>query len=495
MKKLLAMALVLLLLAVMLPATALADTAAPSWVGDVNFDGAETVYYYSTFGGEPYVKTATGESVSSHPAVIAYKTSSDSEIAYAADIRAALVNKAIEIYCKADSTISTVNAHANVLNDVTIYGNNANFQGGDLSIYADGKNYAAPESLNVTINIYNTRNLVVWGEPQAVGRTWNVNFYDCVNDGYNFFMYRGGSDKTDKANLTMINCKATGYADSTVHTTVDGSIVIKNCEFNDNCAPINIAHKQSGTITITIENSTFNSCGKVNPNDDYFAPVRFVNNSQEGTLDVTLTNNTFANTVGTNGDILLGDQRNGKSTFDVNAKIVTKQDVTVKSGNNKNQSTFEVKANTSVKANAAGEKPEVIRDNAPIIIYTPDSSPVFLSGANQTVAPGSAATFRIDKEFSELQSVAVDGVTLDKSNYKAWSGSTYVELTAAHMKTLAVGTHTLSVYFTGDTATTTFTISKDATKNPTTGANDFVGAAAALAVVSLLGMAVASRKK
>ena len=137
----------------------------------------------------------------------------------------------------------------------------------------------------------------------------------------------------------------------------------------------------------------------------------------------------------------------------------------------------------------------VVEKTTPIIIYTPVSSPVFLSGANQTVAPGSAATFRIDKEFSELQSVAVDGVTLDKSNYKAWSGSTYVELTAAHMKTLAVGTHTLSVYFTGDTATTTFTISKDATKNPTTGANDFVGAAAALAVVSLLGMAVASRKK
>ena len=32
-------------------------------------------------------------------------------------------------------------------------------------------------------------------------------------------------------------------------------------------------------------------------------------------------------------------------------------------------------------------------------------------------------------------------------------------------------------------------------ENPATGANDFVGAAAALAVVSLLGMAVASRKK
>lgn len=493
MKRLLSILLAVLMLAVMLPVTAMADTAAPSWVRDVNFDGAKTVYYYS---GD--VKTATGQDLSSHPAVIAYKTSSDSEIAYAADIRAALVNKAIEIYCKADSIISTVGAHANVLNDVTIYGNNANFQGGDLSIYAGGGNYAAPDSLKVTINIYNAKNLVVWGGPQAVGRTWNVNFYDCVNDGYNFFMYRGGSDKTDKANLTMINCKATGYEDSTVHTTADGSIVIKNCEFSNNCAPVNIAHKQTGTMTASVENCTFNSCGSTNTANDlnlYAAPVRFVNNSQEGTLDVTLTNNTFANTVGTNGDILLGDQRKGKSTFDVNAKIVTKQDVTVKSGNNENQSTFEVKANTSVKANAAGEKPEVIRDNAPIIIYTPDSSPVFLSGANQTVAPGSAATFRIDKEFSELQSVAVDGVTLDKSNYKAWSGSTYVELTAAHMKTLAVGTHTLSVYFTGDTATTTFTISKDATKNPTTGANDFVGIAAAAAVMALLGSAVILRKK
>ena len=398
MKKLLSLALALLLLAVMLPVTALADTAAPSWVGDVNFEGAQTVYYYSTYGGAPYVKTATDGELSSHPAVIAYKTGSGNEIAYAADIRAALVNKAIEIYCKAGSTISTVNAHANVLNDVTIYGNNANFQGGDLSIYADGKNYAAPESLNVTINIYNAKNLVVWGEPQAVGRTWNVNFYDCVNDGCNFFMYRGGSDKTDKANLTMINCKATGYADSTVHTTADGSIVIKNCEFSNNCAPVNIAHKQTGTMTASVENCTFNNCGKVNPSDDYFAPVRFVNNSKEGTLKVTLTNNTFTGTVGNNGDILLGDQRNGKSTFDVNAEIVTKQDVTVKSGNSENQSTFEVKANTSVKANAAGKQPEVIRDNAPIIIYTPtgdtpktDDQKNPTTGANDLVAVAVAA--------------------------------------------------------------------------------------------------------
>ena len=43
---------------------------------------------------------------------------------------------------------------------------------------------------------------------------------------------------------------------------------------------------------------------------------------------------------------------------------------------------------------------------------------------------------------------------------------------------------------TTDTTTTTETA-----ENPATGANDFVGAAAALAVVSLLGMAAITRKK
>lgn len=396
MKKLLSLALALLLLAVMLPVTAMAATAAPSWADDVHFDGAKTVYYYSTFGGEPYVKTATGESVSSHPAVIAYKTSSDSEIAYAADIRAALVNKAIEIYCKADSIISTVNAHANVLNDVTIYGNNANFQGGDLSIYADGKNYAAPESLNVTINIYNAKNLVVWGEPQAVGRTWNVNFYDCVNDGCNFFMYRGGSDKTDKANLTMINCKATGYADSTVHTTADGSIVIKNCEFSNNCAPVNIAHKQTGTMTASVENCTFNNCGKVNPSDDYFAPVRFVNNSKEGTLDITLTNNTFTNTVGTNGDILLGDYREGKESHDVTATITPNGTTKVRNSGIKDEPT---PITGKVTADAKGNITHVQEEGpSQIVIISPtqetpktDDQKNPTTGANDLVAVAVAA--------------------------------------------------------------------------------------------------------
>ena len=46
-----------------------------------------------------------------------------------------------------------------------------------------------------------------------------------------------------------------------------------------------------------------------------------------------------------------------------------------------------------------------------------------------------------------------------------------------------------------DGGNTTTTPSTDNTKNPGTGANDFVGVAAAMAVVSLLGAAAVIRKK
>ena len=144
-------------------------------------------------------------------------------------------------------------------------------------------------------------------------------------------MYRNGENSTDKFNLTMNNCYAEGYNDSTVHATADGSIKIKNCTFVNNCAPVNIAHKQSGTLDVNVENSKFINCGKVDPSNDYFAPVRFVNNSSTGALNVSLVNNTFTDTVGTNGDVLLGDYRSGKSSHAIKAKITTKKAIMVKS--------------------------------------------------------------------------------------------------------------------------------------------------------------------
>ena len=129
-----------------------------------------------------------------------------------------------------------------------------------------------------------------------------------------------------------------------------------------------------------------------------------------------------------------------------------------------------------------------------IIIITPETAdPAFLSGANQTVALGSSAAFRIDYNYAAFRSVAVDGFILDPTSYTTWDGSTWVKLTAAYTKSLTPGTHTLSVYFDGATATTTFTVGGQ--PNPATGARDAVGIAAAAAVIALLGSAAVLRKK
>ena len=128
------------------------------------------------------------------------------------------------------------------------------------------------------------------------------------------------------------------------------------------------------------------------------------------------------------------------------------------------------------------------------IIITPEAAdPAFLSGANQTVGLGSAAAFRIDYNYATFRSVAVDGVTLTPADYTTWDGSTWVKLTAAYTKSLTPGTHTLSVYFDGATAATTFTVGGQ--PNPATGARDAVGIAAAAAVIALLGSAALLRKK
>ena len=231
------------------------------------------------------------------------------------------------LYFKKDSAVDFP-THLNVTKSVTIYGNGADSSGKDISIGT----YAAPESSEVTVNIYNTKNLVVWGQPIGDrADVWNVNFYGCENNGYNFLMYRGVENGKAKINLTMTDCKATGFVDSIVHTTADGTITIKNCTFANNCAPINIAHKQAGPMTVTVEDCAFTNCGKIDTANDYFAPARFVNNSAVGTLTVSLKNNSFTDTIGTNGDILLGDYRTGKASHALTATIVTKTPVMVKS--------------------------------------------------------------------------------------------------------------------------------------------------------------------
>lgn len=468
MKRFLSILLAVLMLAVMLPVVSMAD--------DITWEEGKNVYWQA---GDSFDQTATLKEA----------------------LKAAyMANKGdITITCRPNSDVGEM-THGHVADNITIIGNGAFISSGECDLEVDTYRYdrttgkqdenGAYLEKDITITASNLYNLGVWGE-RHTSHTVNINLTNCDGKAPVNCQRVYITGTTGGNNITVTGCDFLTKA-TALYSNADGTVVIDNCTFKGGQVPVNFNHKADGRQTVTVKNSTFTSCGDANEWSAFAAPVRFVN-SGNGSLNATIENNTFTGTVGNNGDILLGDYRDGETSKDFTATITPNGTTKVRnSGITDEPTPITGKVTADAKGNITPVKEE---GPTTIIIYPPVSSPVFLSGANQTVAPGSAATFRIDKEFSELQSVAVDGVTLDKSNYKAWSGSTYVELTASYMKTLAVGTHTLSVYFTGDTATTTFTISKDATKNPTTGANDFVGIAAAAAVVALLGSAVILRKK
>ena len=465
MKKLLAMALALLMLAVMLPTTALA-AGKPVKVGETEYDTLEAAI-------------AAAEPVNG---VITYTilgkvtvTSTDSWIQV---VKAGLSNvkevKFVAGQGVTDAEIVINNAES-ILADQK-YDIDVSFENLTLShpngVWVGDLGHATKFFTCCLRNTGAAENTVTYTNctfPNGVcnnqyGKTIFNNCTFSNTAGYSLWNYGGITDVNNSSFTGTRGIKA--YNEGTLPTPP--TITIKDTSFTD-------LTEKAAAVVSKATNVIFMGVSATN------CPKGLLQKDIEGSNDeekVTIT----ANGTGISGEFKITANKSpeaAKTEFSITGGTFT--------GNTDSVKDYLPEGKT---INSNGK----VVDNT-IVIITPVSSPVFLSGANQTVAPGSAATFRIDKEFSELQSVAVDGVTLDKSNYKAWSGSTYVELTAAHMKTLAAGTHTLSVYFTGDTATTTFTISKDAAKNPTTGANDFVGIAAALAVVSLLGMAAVTRKK
>ena len=374
MKKLLSLALALLLLAVMLPVVSMAD--------EIPWEESKNVYWQA---GDTSGQTAT----------------------LAEALKAAyMANKGdITITCRPDSDVGSL-THGHVADNITIIGNGAYISGGECDLEVDtyqfnratgvqDENNGVYLEKNITITASNLYNLGVWGE-RHTNYTVNINLTNCDGKAPVNLQRVYISGTAGVNNITVTGCNFLTKA-TALYSNADGTVVIDNCTFNDGQVPVNFNHKADGKQTVTVKNSTFTNCGDAGEWSAFAAPVRFVN-SGTGSLDATIENNTFTGTVGNNGDILLGDQRDGQSSFNVNAKIVTKQDVTVKSGNSENQSTFEVKANTSVKANAVGKQPEVIRDNAPIIIYTPtgdtpktDDQKNPATGANDLVAVAVAA--------------------------------------------------------------------------------------------------------
>lgn len=297
MKKLLSLALALLMLAVMLPVVSMAD--------EITWEEGKNVYWQA---GDSFGQTATLKE--------ALKD------AYMAN------NGDITITCRPNSDVGEM-THGHVADNITIIGNGAYISSGECDLEVDtyrfnrdtgvqDENNGVYLDKDITITASNLYNLGVWGE-RHTNHTVNINLTNCDGkDPVNLQrVYISGTAGVN--NITVTGCDFLTKA-TALYSNADGTVVIDNCTFKGGQVPVNFNHKADGKQTVTVKNSTFTNCGDTGDWSAFAAPVRFVN-SGKGSLDATIENNTFTGTVGNNGDILLGDYREGKESHDVTATI------------------------------------------------------------------------------------------------------------------------------------------------------------------------------
>lgn len=400
MKKLLSLALALLMLAVMLPVTAMAATAAPSWEGGVNFENVTTGVKYTNNLGE----VMTSDETTTKTALVAYQK--DGIIVYAADVWAAIKEGATEIYCKAGETVPIrdravdTQRTPDLTNNLTIYGNGATFGYGQISVNMTDSG----KSANITVTVYDAKNIEIWGCTPNNGVTQNFNMINCTNIGTSATGSSGimvyitdagtGVVNPGTVNLVVKDCHIEKNS-SGISNSANGTMTVTGTTFVDCAAGIKVSYKGEQTRTDTIENCTFTNCGCTeemagNTNwlkDDSAAII--YKNGRTGTADVTITNNTITDTLTKN---TLGDIRvkNANATITPNGTTTT-----VNTGIKDTPETITGKVTADAKGNVTHVKEE---GPTTIVIISPtqdtpktDDQKNPATGANDLVAVAVAA--------------------------------------------------------------------------------------------------------
>lgn len=314
MKKLLSLALALLMLAVMLPVVSMAD--------EITWEESKNVYWQA---GDTSGQTAT----------------------LAEALKAAyMANKGdITITCRPNSDVGSL-THGHVADNITIIGNGAFISSGECDLEVDTYRYdrttgkqdenGAYLEKNITITASNLYNLGVWGE-RHTNHIVNINLTNCDGKAPVNLQRVYISGTAGVNNITVTGCNFLTKA-TALYSNADGTVVIDNCTFNGGQVPVNFNHKANGIQTVTVKNSTFTNCGDAGEWSAFAAPVRFVN-SGTGSLDATIENNTFTGTVGNNGDILLGDYREGETSNNFTATITPNGTTKVRNSGNTDEPT------------------------------------------------------------------------------------------------------------------------------------------------------------
>ena len=393
MKKLLSVVLALLMLAVMLPVTAMADEA-----NYCTIEGVEGKFDTLTAAAKAWRESkqivTEGSTLGGHPAELT-------------EVESIVWN----IY-------GTVPA-----------GDGAGVIGTSGSILSGG--YITPSITikNVTVNGYNNAIITKTGDPYVSCGANNVAF----------------------ANIT--------FADTMRNDSNPGSLTFTNCTFK---ADLRMPHAGANS-TLKVENCTFT--GEVSSDYAIFVQgtmtnvvlsgnnisgyQRGVNVQADSTATVSITGNTITN--------LTGYTENDQ-TYGAAIQLTTGREFIIT--NNK----IDVNTGNAFRFYSGLDADVTISDNiikAPYLVW------------NQAELPNEKITSQDNK------------LTITNPNKAATSDGALEDATVIK----AAPTQIVIITPTGDTPKT------EDQKNPSTGANDMVAAAAALMAVSALGMAVLSRKK
>ena len=258
----------------------------------------------------------------------------DAQSGYAATLADALTAAymanagAITIVCRPGADVGEL-THGHVADNITIYGNNAYISSGECELEVDTFMYSrdtgkqvttggAYLEKDITVTAYELDNLGVWGQRHTNYKV-TVNLTDCdTTNGITVQrVYISGT--TGVNDITLTGCDF-GTTATSVYSNADGKVVIDSCSFTGAQVPVNFNHKANGTQTVTVQNSTFANCGDNGDWKQFAAPVRFVN-SGSGTMTTSVNTCTFTDTVGGNGDILLGDGREGEKSNNVELTV------------------------------------------------------------------------------------------------------------------------------------------------------------------------------
>lgn len=298
-------------------------------VGGVSYDTLDAAF--AALDGTNHTLTLLDDTKwdTATPVYWAAGTQNGYEATLADALTAAYVANAgdITIICRPGADVGEM-THGHVADNLTIYGNDAYISGGECELEVDtfkfdrntGKQATDGVTLDkdITITAYELDNLGVWGQ-RNTNNTVNVNLTDCdtVNGITVQRVYISGT--TGVNNITLSGCDFETKATS-VYSNADGEINITDCSFTGAQVPVNFNHKTDGEQTLRVSNCEFNACGDAGEWKQFAAPVRFVN-SGSGKQSATVDTCTFTDTVGANGDILIGDGRTGQESNDVNLTV------------------------------------------------------------------------------------------------------------------------------------------------------------------------------